>query len=155
MKIDPEAVYAAVRAVPPGTVITYGDLAERAGLSRSHARSVGVVLRSRPDREAWLTTAPEDHDIPWWRVVRADGTMLAAESEDDFGRQWIAWATEVLAREGVELTADGRVASLANGPRSTSGAGAPTSARRQAREPEPCWRHETVQYSCRDCAPAR
>ena len=63
-----ERVRAAVRAIPPGQVRSYGEVAEEAGL-RS-ARLVGRVL------------AVDGHDLPWHRVVRADGTFaphLAAE----------------------------------------------------------------------------
>lgn len=152
MRIDREAVYTAVRAIPAGTVITYGDLAQRVGLTRNHARAIGNVLGNRPDNAAWLTTPPEDHDIPWWRVVKADGTLLA--DEDEPNRQWVQWARSVLANEGVDFTNDGRVASLAGAHRSGGKArGAPSSSTKRFREPEPCWKHDKVQYSCRDCAP--
>ena len=63
-----ERVRAAVRAIPPGQVRSYGEVAEEAGLSS--ARLVGRVL------------AVDGHDLPWHRVVRADGSFaphLAAE----------------------------------------------------------------------------
>ena len=110
-RLDHEDIFAAVRAIPAGTVITYGDLAERVGLTRNHARVVGNVLGNRPDKNAWMTTPAEDHDIPWWRVVKADGTMLA--DQDDNSRRWVEWARAVLVSEGVAFTDDGRVASLA------------------------------------------
>ncbi|EON23415.1 MULTISPECIES: MGMT family protein [Nocardioides] len=150
--INPEDVFAAVRAIPVGAVITYGDLAERVGLTRNHARAVGNVLGSRPDNDAWMTTPAENHDIPWWRVVKADGTLLA--DQDDDSRRWVEWAKSVLVSEGVAFTADGRVASLATAHRRPSGSGTRTSQAKPHREPEPCWRHETIQYSCRDCAPS-
>ncbi|PWN03125.1 hypothetical protein DJ010_08335 [Nocardioides silvaticus] len=155
MRIDPETVFAAVRAIPAGTVITYGDLAERVGLTRNHARAVGNVLGNRPDNDAWMTTPPQDHDIPWWRVVKANGTLLDNE-EDERSRKWVAWARSVLASEGVPFTNDGRVAGLArSGPAAGGGSTASRSRARQVRTPEPCWKHEKVQYSCRDCAPGR
>jgi alkylated DNA nucleotide flippase Atl1 len=151
--INPEDVYAAVRAIPVGAVITYGDLAERVGLTRNHARVVGNVLGNRPDNDAWMTTPAEDHDIPWWRVVKADGTLLA--DQDENSRRWVDWAKSVLASEGVAFTEDGRVASLATPRRHPSGSGTRTSHAKPYREPEPCWKHETIQYSCRDCVPSR
>lgn len=152
MNIDPEAVYAAVRAVPAGTVITYGELAERVGLTRNHARAVGSVLSRRPDNDAWVITPPEDHDIPWWRVVKVDGALLAVEDEES--RRWVDWARSVLVSEGVPFTNDGRVASLAGTRHSRgSGGGARSSSVKRIREPEPCWNHDQVQYSCRDCVP--
>jgi alkylated DNA nucleotide flippase Atl1 len=152
--INADDVYAAVRAIPAGTVITYGDLAERVGLTRSHARVVGNVLGNRPDNDAWMTTPAEDHDIPWWRVVKADGTLLA-DDEDDDRRRWVDWAKSVLVSEGVAFTDDGRVARLATARRHPGGSGRRTAKAKPYREPEPCWKHETIQYSCRDCAPGR
>lgn len=151
--INAEDVFAAVRAIPVGAVITYGELAERVGLTRNHARVVGNVLGNRPDNDAWMTTPAEVHDIPWWRVVKADGTLLA--DQDDDGRRWVDWAKSVLVSEGVAFTDDGRVASLATASRRPSGSGTRTSQAKPYREPEPCWRHETIQYTCRDCAPSR
>jgi methylated-DNA-protein-cysteine methyltransferase related protein len=55
-----ERVRAAVRAIPPGETASYGEIAERTGL-RS-ARLVGRIL------------AEDGHDLPWHRVLRADGT---------------------------------------------------------------------------------
>lgn len=57
----PLRILAAVEAIPPGRVMTYGDVAEYAG-SRS-ARMVGRVL------------AMDGGTVPWHRVVRADGTL--------------------------------------------------------------------------------
>ncbi len=56
-------VLAAVDAIPPGRVMTYGDVAEYAGI-RS-ARTVGQVL------------AADDGSAAWHRVLRADGTLAA------------------------------------------------------------------------------
>ena len=52
-------VRAVVAAIPAGQVLSYGEVAGRAGL-RS-ARQVGRILA-------------ESHDLPWHRVIRADGT---------------------------------------------------------------------------------
>jgi alkylated DNA nucleotide flippase Atl1 len=53
------AVLAIVDDIPPGLVMTYGDVAAELG-SRG-ARAVGRVM------------AMEGASVPWWRVVRADG----------------------------------------------------------------------------------
>lgn len=153
--IDPESVYETVRQIPVGSVITYGDLAERIGRSRGAARAVGNILGNRPDNDAWMTTAADDQDIPWWRVVKADGTLRPEEeSETDHRRRGLEWAKAQLAREGVAFTNDGRVASLA-GPRHPSGGTGRSRRVQRPVVPEPCGRHDTVQYSCRDCAPNR
>jgi alkylated DNA nucleotide flippase Atl1 len=54
-----ERVLEVVDAIPPGSVMTYGDVAATLG-SRA-ARMVGQVM------------AYYGSDVPWWRVVRASG----------------------------------------------------------------------------------
>jgi alkylated DNA nucleotide flippase Atl1 len=48
-----------VRAIPPGHVMTYGDIA--AVLGSRGARAVGTVM------------ARHGSGVPWWRVVRSGG----------------------------------------------------------------------------------
>ncbi|MFF2013050.1 MGMT family protein [Streptomyces sp. NPDC058195] len=57
-----ERVLDAVELVPPGRVMTYGDVAE--WLGEGGPRQVGRVMS--------LYGAA----VPWWRVVRADGGLL-------------------------------------------------------------------------------
>lgn len=52
-----EQVLGRVRRIPPGFVRTYGDVSPGA------PRYAGTVLRTTTE------------DVPWWRVVRADGTL--------------------------------------------------------------------------------
>ena len=70
-------ILARVRAIPEGSVQTYGDIEPDA------PRLVGHVL---------ATTA---EDVPWFRVVRADGTV-------PMGRRQL----EHLRREGVPMRGD-------------------------------------------------
>lgn len=56
-----EAVLALVEQVPEGRVTTYGALAEAVGVGGP--RQVGAVL------------AAYGGPVPWWRVVRADGSL--------------------------------------------------------------------------------
>ena len=56
-------VLAVVRRIPSGRVLTYGDVAALAE-GETTARDVGQVLLRHGERE----------DVPWWRVLRADGT---------------------------------------------------------------------------------
>jgi methylated-DNA-protein-cysteine methyltransferase-like protein len=53
-------VYRLVRRVPPGRVVTYGQVAVMLGAPRS-ARAVGGAMRRCPD------------NVPWHRVVNARG----------------------------------------------------------------------------------
>jgi methylated-DNA-protein-cysteine methyltransferase related protein len=50
-----------VRSIPPGTTLSYGMVAERAGKPGA-ARAVVRALYTL-------------HDVPWWRVARRDGTL--------------------------------------------------------------------------------
>lgn len=88
-------VHAVVRRVPAGRVTTYGRVARAvtaAGYPLS-ARAAGWALRNSPD------------DVPWHRVVNAEGE-LSAELRGNCppGRQ-----RGLLAREGVPFDARGRV----------------------------------------------
>ncbi len=64
MAHDPEEVLARVRAIPEGFVCTYGDISPGA------PRYAGTVLR-----------AASGHDAPWWRVVRADGSLAVGREQ--------------------------------------------------------------------------
>jgi alkylated DNA nucleotide flippase Atl1 len=88
--VDPEeyveAVLSVVESVPPGRVTTYGAIAETVG-SRG-PRSVGRVLSTYGG------------SVPWWRVVRADGSL--PPSHDDEARVHYL-------EEGTPFRASGRV----------------------------------------------
>ncbi|MFC5718784.1 MGMT family protein [Streptomyces gamaensis] len=57
-----ERVLAVAELIPPGRVLTYGDVAE--WLGGGGPRQVGRVM------------ALYGAAVPWWRVVRADGALL-------------------------------------------------------------------------------
>lgn len=54
-----EAVLAVVADIPPGKVMTYGDIA--------------AVLGSRAARVVGQVMARYGSDVPWWRVIQASG----------------------------------------------------------------------------------
>jgi len=58
------AVYAIMAQIPPGKVISYGELAALAGLGRA-ARWVGRLMSQLPD----------DTTLPWHRVIAAGGRL--------------------------------------------------------------------------------
>ena len=74
-----------IAAIPSGRVASYGEVAERAGLPR-RARLVGRVLRE----------ADEVIELPWHRVLRADGSLAFAPGSKTFIEQ-----CKRLAAEGV------------------------------------------------------
>jgi methylated-DNA-protein-cysteine methyltransferase-like protein len=59
-----DAVLRRVRAIPPGFVRAYGDVSPGA------PRFAGSVL-----------AACEDPDVPWHRIVRADGSLAKGERQ--------------------------------------------------------------------------
>ena len=59
-------VYEAVRRIPRGRVLTYGQVARRLGSPRS-ARAVGWALRRMPERLG--------RSVPWHRVVGFGGRL--------------------------------------------------------------------------------
>ncbi len=61
-------VRAVVAAIPPGDVLTYGEVATEAGAPGA-ARAVGNVL------------AGGGADLPWWRVVPASGRLVGHLAE--------------------------------------------------------------------------
>lgn len=70
-----------LRAIPRGVAVSYGWVAEEAGRPRA-ARAVGRILA--------ITGEP----VPWWRVVRADGRLVAP---------WAEGQAAKLAAEGVDV----------------------------------------------------
>src|SRR4051812_23010579 len=59
-----EAVLRRIRAIPPGFVRSYGDVSPGA------PRFAGTVLHSC-----------DDPDVPWHRVVRADGSLAKGDRQ--------------------------------------------------------------------------
>ncbi|MGA4507064.1 MGMT family protein [Propionibacteriaceae bacterium G1746] len=80
-----DRVLLAVEQLPPGRVVTYGDLAELVGTS---ARRVGRVM------------SQHGHEVCWWRVVNASGELPVDGARD----HWQA--------EGIALAANGRACAL-------------------------------------------
>lgn len=62
-----ERVLDVVERIPPGRVMTYGDIAEFLG--EGGPRQVGRVMA------LW------GGGVPWWRVIRADGSFLPGHEQ--------------------------------------------------------------------------
>ena len=80
-------VLAVVRRIPSGRVLTYGDVAALAEVEAT-ARDVGQVLLRHGDGD----------DIPWWRVLRVDGTPPPHQLDRQLG---------LLRAEGTPLAPSG------------------------------------------------
>lgn len=61
-----EQVYRVVKTIPPGRVMTYGQIATLLGAPRA-ARAVGYALRACKGRD----------DVPWQRVINGQGGISA------------------------------------------------------------------------------
>jgi methylated-DNA-protein-cysteine methyltransferase-like protein len=83
-----QQVYVVVAQVPRGRVISYGQIARLIGRPGA-ARQVGWAMRRCPE------------DLPWQRVVMADGRIT--------GGDYAAQRRALLQAEGVAFLADGRV----------------------------------------------
>ncbi len=79
------AIWAAVEAIPPGRVASYGQVAAAAGLP-GRARMVGKALAGLPPASG----------VPWHRVVNARGEISLPGSQAERQRQR-------LQAEGVEI----------------------------------------------------
>ena len=75
-----ERVLACVELIPPGRVLAYSDVAEF--VHTRAARNVGRIM------------ATDGADVPWWRVLRADGSCAPHIRNEQLRR---------LAAEGVPL----------------------------------------------------
>lgn len=80
-----ERVREVILAIPPGSVLSYGEVAARAGVPS--ARQVGRLL------------AEDGQDLPWHRVLRANGRPTPHLAAEQLAR---------LRAEGVTIR-DGRV----------------------------------------------
>jgi methylated-DNA-protein-cysteine methyltransferase-like protein len=76
-----ERAEAVIRALRPGEVVTYGEVAVDAGRPGA-ARAVGHLLAVQPA------------DLPWWRVVTANGRLVPGHESEHARR---------LEAEGVRL----------------------------------------------------
>ncbi|MFQ3582458.1 MAG: MGMT family protein [Chloracidobacterium sp.] len=88
-----EAVYAVVRQIPPGRVLTYGQISHLIG-ERLSAQGVGWALQA---------CAAHPTAVPWHRVVNARGGVST-------GKLSLHLANEQVARlesEGVVFRQDG------------------------------------------------
>jgi methylated-DNA-protein-cysteine methyltransferase related protein len=92
--IDPEQrIYAVLAAIPSGVVVTYGQVAELAGLPQA-ARLVGRTLRH----------LPEGSTLPWHRVINAAGKISLPPDSDSGKRQVACLQEEGLVVQGNRIS---------------------------------------------------
>ncbi len=88
-----QRIYAVVRRIPKGQVVTYGQVAALAGL-RGHARQVGYALHA----------LPRHTKVPWYRVINAKGEVSPRSTPGSDGEQRYR-----LECEGISFDARGRI----------------------------------------------
>ena len=82
-------IVAVILALREGEVVTYGDVAEAAGLP-GRSRLVGHLL----------AVSSDSLDLPWWRVVNSIGRLVPGHEAEQ---------ARLLTTEGVEVSVGGRV----------------------------------------------
>lgn len=83
-------VWQVVQGIPRGHVLTYGEVARLAGLPRA-ARRVSQAMRR----------APRGVELPWHRVVNAQGKISFPEDSNGYRRQ-----RALLQEEGIVFQGD-------------------------------------------------
>jgi methylated-DNA-protein-cysteine methyltransferase-like protein len=86
-------VYAVVRTIPRGAVLSYGQVAEMLPSGPVPALTVGQIMAQSPA------------DVPWQRVVAKDGTLAIAKRSAVMAARQRA----LLENEGVTFDPLGRV----------------------------------------------
>ena len=86
-----EKVYEIVRAIPPGRVMTYGQIAEILGEGYT-PRTVGFVMH-----------AADTQNVPWQRVINSQGACSTGKMTMPINLQ-----QKMLEDEGIEFNEKGR-----------------------------------------------
>jgi len=88
-QIKQAKILSIIRAVPKGSVASYGQIANIAGIIRGH-RLVAKALRDSNIK-----------DLPWYRIIRADGKCGMDEGSEGYIKQFSLLKSEgVIARNG-------------------------------------------------------
>jgi len=85
-----QRIWRVITVIPEGQVASYGQVAELAGIPRG-ARQVARALRM----------APDDLELPWYRVISASGKIAMAPDSPGYKKQRANLLAEgVLVEEG-------------------------------------------------------
>ena len=85
------AIYSVARQIPFGRVTTYGKIAQQVGCN---ARTVGFALAA----------LPENSDVPWQRIINAQGKVsLRSDREGNLLQQIL------LEKEGIYFQHSGKI----------------------------------------------
>lgn len=85
------AIYSLARQIPFGRVTTYGKIAQQVGCN---ARTVGFALAA----------LPENSDVPWQRIINAQGKVsLRSDREGNILQQILS------EKEGIQFHQSGKI----------------------------------------------
>lgn len=87
-----ERVIRIIQSIPPGKVLSYGQIAVMAGNSRG-ARQVSWILRRSSGK----------YNLPWHRVINSKGAISLPEHDGGYKQR------ELLENEGVLFNMNGTV----------------------------------------------
>jgi len=87
-----QKIIQAIKAIPKGKVSSYGAIALVAGLPNGARQTVRV-----------LHSLSEKYELPWYRVIRSNGSIALKEGE---GKEL---QIQLLRAEGVEVSPDGLI----------------------------------------------
>ena len=91
MKDSSKRIIKAIRGIPAGQVMSYGEVARKAGLPNG-ARMVARILHS----------SSEKHGLPWHRVVNSQGKISLPDEAYQLQKR-------LLLEEGVEFDQNDRI----------------------------------------------
>ena len=94
-----DAVFEVVRRIPAGSVMSYGQVGDRAGVTARMAGKALAVASDSPLSGPGVT--------PWWRVVGSDGTLRIGRRDPALAKL----QRERLEAEGIAFTGSRRVES--------------------------------------------
>ena len=92
--VEYKSYFRVIRGIPPGQVMTYGDVAKTAG-NPKWARRVGYALSSCNDPQ-----------VPWWRVINAQGRISKGGGRASEGADQ---QRDLLESEGVYIDFEGHI----------------------------------------------
>ncbi|TAA73223.1 MGMT family protein [Planococcus salinarum] len=92
MEAFTEKAIKVIRNIPPGRVMTYGQIASHAGSPRG-ARQVARLLHSMSAK----------YELPWHRVINAQGKISFQDTDNRLSQ------TKLLQNEGVEVCSLGKI----------------------------------------------
>lgn len=133
-----DAVLDLTSLIPPGQVLSYGDVAEL--LETSGPRQVGAVLARFGADTCWWRVIrssglpPQGHGLAAWRFYRLEGTPVAGRVEPDGGgyrvrmgsARWVPGADAALRMEQIRNCLQAAPAPAGKRPRSRPHPGGPS-----------------------------